>query len=263
MVAQLSSVGITGIMFVEMDRRSASDPEASPTLGFAPPHPVVATKPSDFKVILGSIDDILNQMKAFDVPQISQQILATIDEIRRSFKDARITALSDKLERALLTFDTAMVEVADASQAVTALSDETRRTAAGVEVAVGRFDRLLADNRDRIDATLTHLADAVGKIDSLVGEVENANGMAGAVGRLDAAMTSADALIRDASVLVDELQRDMGTLQRQSVVVLRQMEDASRHLKRSMEMVADQPSVLLFSQPPPQRYIEAPAAEGR
>jgi len=44
MVAQLKSVGITGIMFVELNRKQPYETELSPEIRFKPRYPVIDTK---------------------------------------------------------------------------------------------------------------------------------------------------------------------------------------------------------------------------
>ncbi len=59
LVAQLKSVGITGIMFVELDRKKEGEPDRSPSLSFPAKHPVVASKPSGISELLTGLDDAL------------------------------------------------------------------------------------------------------------------------------------------------------------------------------------------------------------
>ena len=66
-VAQLKSVGITGSMFVELDRREEGEPDQSPTLSFPSEYPIVASKPSEISELLNSISQALNQIKALDL----------------------------------------------------------------------------------------------------------------------------------------------------------------------------------------------------
>jgi len=52
LVAQLKSVGITGIMFVELDHKRDDEPNYSPEINFPSKYLVIATKPSDIKLYM-------------------------------------------------------------------------------------------------------------------------------------------------------------------------------------------------------------------
>ena len=51
-VAQLKDVGITGSMFVELDRKKEGEPDRSPRITFPSEYPIVASKPSEFSKLL-------------------------------------------------------------------------------------------------------------------------------------------------------------------------------------------------------------------
>ena len=51
-VAQLKAVGITGSMFVELDRKKSDDPDLSPSLSFPSEYPIVPSKPSEITKIM-------------------------------------------------------------------------------------------------------------------------------------------------------------------------------------------------------------------
>lgn len=83
-VAQLKSVGITGSMFVELDRKKNGVPDLSPSLSFPSEYPIVASKPSNIYKMLHSIDDALNQIRAMDLEKISEKIQLTLNRDRKS-----------------------------------------------------------------------------------------------------------------------------------------------------------------------------------
>jgi phospholipid/cholesterol/gamma-HCH transport system substrate-binding protein len=61
-VAQLKLVGITGIMFVELDQKKEGEPDRSPKLTFPSEYPIVASQPSDIGEIIRSVDQILSKV---------------------------------------------------------------------------------------------------------------------------------------------------------------------------------------------------------
>jgi phospholipid/cholesterol/gamma-HCH transport system substrate-binding protein len=70
-VAQLKSVGITGSMFVELDQKRADESDQSPPLSFPSEYPIIASKPSEISGLMGGFEEILNQIKALDLEEIS------------------------------------------------------------------------------------------------------------------------------------------------------------------------------------------------
>ena len=67
MVAQLKNVGITGSMFIDLDRKKPGDSALSPKITFSAPFPVVLTKPSQIKEFMGDVREILNNFKKLNL----------------------------------------------------------------------------------------------------------------------------------------------------------------------------------------------------
>ena len=69
LVAQLKSVGITGLMFIELEQKQADDRDL-PTLSFKPEYPVISTRPSEISKFFQGIEDIFNLFRALDANTI-------------------------------------------------------------------------------------------------------------------------------------------------------------------------------------------------
>ena len=54
-IAQLKAVGITGSMFIELDRRKADEKDRSPKLIFPAEYPIVPSKPSDISELIRGV----------------------------------------------------------------------------------------------------------------------------------------------------------------------------------------------------------------
>ena len=78
-VAQLKSVGITGIMFIELDKKQPNEPNLSPKINFPTKYPVIATKPSDIKRLFDSVNEVLNILKTLDLQAISDKAKNALD----------------------------------------------------------------------------------------------------------------------------------------------------------------------------------------
>lgn len=103
MVAQLKAVGITGMMFVELDRKEEGEPDSSPSLNFPSEYQIVASKPSGKSDLLRGVDELLNQTRS--IVESAQRILdyQGWDEIMTAMEEASgsLTALLDKANRSM------------------------------------------------------------------------------------------------------------------------------------------------------------------
>jgi len=95
--AQLKAVGITGSMFVEIDRKQEGEIIESPKINFPTEYPVIPTKPSDISQLFAGVDDLLNQIRAIDLEGISDRIKLSLDSLNRMIADANIKGTSENL----------------------------------------------------------------------------------------------------------------------------------------------------------------------
>jgi phospholipid/cholesterol/gamma-HCH transport system substrate-binding protein len=207
-VAQLKIVGITGSMFIELDRKKAGEPDRSPSLSFPSAYPIVATKPSDISELLRGFDEVLNHIKALDLKGISDRIIVTLENANRMITEADIKSISKNLNSLLA---------------------EAKTTMSRAGKAVGRVEKLVADNEKGILAA----------IDDFSETMENAN----------------DFFAKGAS-LISGTDDSIAHLKRHLLVVGQNLERASENLDRLIELVSDQPSQLLLGEPPVPRKVE-------
>ena len=139
-VAQLKIVGITGSMFIELDRKKEGEPDRSPSLSFPSEYPIVASKPSDISELLRGFDEVLRQIKALDLKGISDGIKLALENVNQKIVDADMKGVSEKLN-ALLT--------------------ETGRTISRAGKAVNRVEKLVADNEEGILAAIKDFSEAM------------------------------------------------------------------------------------------------------
>lgn len=220
LIAQLKSVGITGIMFVELDRKKISDRDISLQPELAVEYPVIATKPSEIKQLIGGISDVLNQINALDIPGIAGGIKSTLDEIKLSVANLRIKELSSSIEKSLDIWDRALISVNEAAASFNTLSANT--------------DKMISVNKKELS-----------------------NAIAG----FNQSMKNASQLVEEGAVLIKNTDSGINKLMLHLVVALQNIEKASENLSKSLEVVADQPSQLLFGEPLPSRRVETVETE--
>lgn len=237
-VAQLKSVGITGIMFVELDRKKPTDPDLSPKLSFDPKYPAIATKPSGITKLLKGIEDIIAQLNSLDIGGISIRLKASLDRINQAVEDVKLKEISsniitslEKVENLLnnKTWDKLMVSIESSGTSIQTLTDNANKTVSGIGSTITRFDKLFAKNEKK-------LSESINEIESIM---KNANSF----------LEEGAKLLKGGDVQISNLNHRLS-------LVLENFEIASDNLNRLIEIVAEQPSQLIFAKPPPLREIE-------
>ena len=97
--AKLSLAGITGIVYVELDRTTPGETTLSPK-GFQSPYPVIPSAPSDIKQIEASVNDVLKSLKKIDLKGISDQVLKTTKTIDEFVSGERMNHILTNLGKA-------------------------------------------------------------------------------------------------------------------------------------------------------------------
>lgn len=98
LVAQLQLTGITGLMFINLDIRQPGDLELAPKIDFASEYPVIPSKPSDIKRLLGSAEAIVNKIKELDLQAISEQVKATVGAIEKFVESKELKKIMANVE---------------------------------------------------------------------------------------------------------------------------------------------------------------------
>lgn len=247
MVAQLKSVGITGIMFVELDLKAAGTPDFSPRLSFEPEHPVIATRPSDIKQFFDSFSQILDQMKALDLNALSSKFGKILDTIDQALAQARIAETAEALNATMVR----VRKLIEAEQWNRILAQADNGTA-GLE----QFTRNAGEAVAKIDQAF----DIAKKI------VEENRVAAGqSIQELNRAMVNANTLLDQARGMVSGQGPRIEHLEQQLALVTKNLERATRNLDRLLEGAVQAPSQLIWGQPPAPRPVEgdAPLTEKR
>jgi len=87
---QLQLSGITGLRYVEIDRRSGEALEEYPKLSFEPQYQMVPSTRSDFKAIQTALGDIYDRIMSIDLQGISNDARAMLQSANTVLRDDRI-----------------------------------------------------------------------------------------------------------------------------------------------------------------------------
>ncbi|MDP3284678.1 MAG: MlaD family protein [Desulfobacterales bacterium] len=228
-VAQLKSVGITGIMFVELDRKKKWELDHSPKIGFPPRHTVIDTKPSEIKRFMDSLNLAISQINRMDLEGISIRSKAALDKLNAAISEAKIRQLSSDIKSSLDKWDRAMESIDRAGDTFNLFTKNTDKTVSNLNDTIKKLDNVVADNRDEI---------------------------AGAIRNFNNAVNDAGKLIREGTVLVQKTDYNISSIQRQVSATMQSIEKTSESLNRSIDIISDQPAMLLFGTPPPEKETE-------
>jgi phospholipid/cholesterol/gamma-HCH transport system substrate-binding protein len=225
-VAQLKAAGITGIVFVELDRKESDKPDLSPKITFASEYPVISSKASEVKQLLTGIDNVIQSLNKIDTQGISDQIkstlkvlesvVASLDNVVGSVEKVLGTGkLEDAVGEVKNTLLKVQSFVSDAQKDLQAMN--LGKSGTHIENATARLDKIM--NSGEIEAVLAEVKDAARKMNQLV-----------------------------------------EGLDKRSLAITNNIKGTSENLKRaseSLEMLIDRvyasPSDLLFGEPPPRR----------
>ena len=259
-VAQLKDVGITGSMFVELDRKKKGEPDRSPHLTFPSEYPIVASKPSELSELLRGIDDVMKQIKSMDFKGISDKLKLTLDNVNLVMADADVKAISQKVQTSLDNIDQ-MVGHAD----VKGISAKLKSTLEGADRLLDRqrWDRILGsiDKAAKSINQLIHQArNTMTRMDkTLVGAerllADNEKEIKGALVGLGRAMENVNVLLEKGTSFISRTDESAIQLRRQLSVSAQNLERATDNLNQFLEVLSDQPSQLMFGEPPDPRIV--------
>jgi ABC-type transporter Mla subunit MlaD len=215
--AKLELSGITGLRYIEIERRSGEELNQAPVLSFKPPYEVIRSSKSSFQAIHQALSTAYDSFMAFDFDGISDDTRKTMQSARRVLDDERIPTVIANLERT--------------SAATAKLAANMEEMTAGLRLAPA------VDNATQASAEAKAL-------------FVQLNQVTGA--QVAEAATQMAQLAQSAQQLVTGLQYSIDRLDR-----------TVTSLKGLTEEVREQPSLLLFAEPPPQRRLPGDEREAQ
>lgn len=230
LVAQLKSVGITGLMFIELEQKQTDDRD-QPNIDFKPNYPVISTRPSEISKFFQGIDDIFNMFRALDAETISNQLTSALKKINKTIDDAKLSELVNDFRAVVLKMQQ-LVDTDKMDQLLTAMKSTSKDLSkmavnadggiSDIRQTVGRLDRVINTGGGNIQEVTTDL-----KISAI---------------QIKQAMASA-------AKLLDNTGQQVDTIQRQVVMTLNRIDQAAETLNRFLGQLERQPSQVIFSAP--------------
>ncbi len=107
-VSQLRAAGITGIVFIELDRRNPADSVLLPPSGMKTDYPVIASQLSQSKQLLTSVDRIMSRIEQVDLKGVTDQLTQTSRAIEIFFTGKQMTSFLKNLDSTAESLDHAL-----------------------------------------------------------------------------------------------------------------------------------------------------------
>ncbi|MDD2338027.1 MAG: MlaD family protein [Geobacteraceae bacterium] len=189
-VAQLKTAGITGIVFIELDRKKPGDPDFAPNIDFAAEYPIIPSRPSELRQLLSGVDEVLQNIKKIDFEGLSDQF--------KSVGKATENLLAGKQLKNIMTN---LESTSAKMERVVAKIDDT--------VTEGKLDDILTEARNSLTETKNLISSVRKEVESLklADTADKANHLVEGIDRRSRAITSE---LRDTS---ENLQQASETLQ--------------------------------------------------
>jgi phospholipid/cholesterol/gamma-HCH transport system substrate-binding protein len=190
-VASLRTAGITGIVFVELDRRDPDAEDLSPRLDFASEYPIIPSRPSQIRQIFSGIDEIVEKIKQVDLEGLSKNIASSARAAENLLAGPRTQKVLANLESISVNLDQTMARI----EKITAEGN--------LEGIVGETRAALVEARSLITVTRDEI-----KALKLAETAEKANRV------VDNLSRTSRTTARDVQIMSDNLRRASETLER-------------------------------------------------
>ncbi len=235
-VTQLRAAGITGIVFVELDRRQPEDQVFLPPEGMRTGYAVIPSKPSQTKQMLTGIDQLMDRITHVDLKGISDQVKQTSrametfvagPEMKNILKNLDSTTIS--LDRSLRRIDQIL-----ADGGIQGILEAARLGLGEVRQGVGEARQGLGEVRQGLGETRQGIAE----MRELVATVK----------REIVSMKTVE-LAGKADRFVDGLDRRTRKMASDIELTTDDIRQAVEHLRAFLDRLQQNPSDLLFSEP--------------
>jgi phospholipid/cholesterol/gamma-HCH transport system substrate-binding protein len=216
-IAQVSLSGLSGVSFVSLSPGTPEELMQSPKVTFPVKYPMIPTEPSELKVILSALDQILGGMKQLDLKGIAEQLKSTARSVSSAVSDKRINTIMNDLQ---------------------SMANNLDRTSRKIDeiVAKGHIGSILAETRE----TVKEARETVGEAKGLLSEL-----------RTDVRAMRLKRTGKHADQLVQGLDSRTRAITVEVRGLLGNMRRVTERLDALIERLNQSPSDLIWSKPPP------------
>jgi phospholipid/cholesterol/gamma-HCH transport system substrate-binding protein len=212
-VAKLEMAGITGMVFVGLERLKASQVKLTPRIDFKPDYPVIPSMPSEIQQIFTGIHEVVEKAKQIDFKGISDQIKATSKAIETLTSDNKMKSIMSSMAN----------------------------TAANLENTSARIANMM-DKGGKIDDIIVEVKGAVSDARKVISMVERE------IGTMKISETTGKA-----NQLIDNVARRTQAISSEIQATSENLRHASETLENLLDRLRADPSDIIFSNPPAEK----------
>ncbi len=213
-VAKLEPVGLTGMVYIELDNAKPEDLNRTPKLSFSPDYPVIPSVPSEIQSIVSNVNKIIESIGKIDFEGISGQIKLTTKTIETFLKDERLKSIVENLNASSEN----LLKISEQIKIIT--KDE-------------RLTDMIANTNEMVKNTKVLIEKLKNDLDAI-----NIKDFSKKTDRLF------NVFNKKIYAITSETERAMESIRR-----------ASSALEEIMERLKDNPSDIIFSEPPPKDVV--------
>ncbi len=239
-VAQLKAVGITGLVFIELNHMVENKSGRAVTIGFDAPYPVIPSIPSDISRIFSTIDEVIQRIHTIDLKDTIEGIHSIVTSIKTALGDGKMARIMTNLDTVTARLDAVMGEMESTLA-------ETKTTLTKAGALIDRSHKTLGDMK------LTSATAALEKTINEAGKAIKETRLLIADSRATFKKMELAEGVNHAGMLMADLDNSV----RLSAIGIRNasesLQQASRALEGLIERLSVNPSDILFSAPPQER----------
>ena len=171
-VSQLKVAGITGMVFVELDRQKKGEAEQSPKLSFPSEYPVIPSRPSEIAKIMGGVGSVVDKFNQIDTQGVFNQFKSTAAQIEIFFKgkDMEVILANVKALTASLKNTSERIDKMVAAGKLEDIVTDTRTALQEARKALVETKALMVTVQEEVRAL--NLREAMGKTQAIAKEVK-------------------------------------------------------------------------------------------
>ncbi|MEJ2182209.1 MAG: MlaD family protein [Nitrospirota bacterium] len=145
-VAQLAPVGITGLVFIELDRRKRGEELEVSKITFPTEQPMIPTRRSEREKLKAEAERILSELRQIDLVGVSRQFKETALAVEEFLSNKQMKRMVSNLENTSAQLDRTMTAIGDAVEQgkVAAVLDETHATLSDARTLIAEARKEMA-----------------------------------------------------------------------------------------------------------------------
>lgn len=227
--ATVASLGITGIMNIELER--PDKPPEAPELTFEPAYPVIATRRSEMSRIIEGATEFAETFQEMRIKEIFHQFENTLDNINRVLVNAQIEEISAGLRTTIEKTNTILNLEQWEEMRISLLS------------TTENFNRLVHDSHKTVSQVESFLEMNTDSIEQTIAEAEKATEFA-------------SKFFREANIIIRDTDSRIERYDQRLAIIVDDLQQAAASLNRLLDQLSNHPSQIIFGRPAPAKPIE-------